>query len=306
MKIVKGIVVAGLLFIIVGIVFYVKDDVYVYVDQYLSPYKYVTLDEVNEYYRDVDFEFVQNTNQFIPLSEQDIINIYYTVINSGKNDFTFYCTNDFPDCLQAIQEIANDQNLLSDINNYVHPYNGFSHIETEYDTLGKVTIHVIHNYTPEQIEAINQKVDELSLQLLNENDSTYNNIKRVHDYIIEHARYDTARADYDDTTYHSDNAYGPLFEGYAVCGGYTDLMQLYLEKLNIPNFRVSSDKHVWNAVYINNQWVNLDLTWDDPVYDDGSQSLEHRFFLIRTNQLLQEERTEHSFNLNHYPELKEA
>ena len=68
-----------------------------------------------------------------------LLNIYYTVINSGKN-FTFYCPKKYDNCLNDVKKLANNQVLLSDINNYVHPYNSFSHIETEYDTLGRVTI----------------------------------------------------------------------------------------------------------------------------------------------------------------------
>lgn len=305
-KIVNIILGFGILLIAAGLIFYVKDDVYVYVDQYLSPYKYVDLDNKNEYYREQDFEFVQNTEHFVPLSSQDIMNIYYTVINSGQSSFTFYCTDDFPGCLEAVRDVANDRNMLSDINNYVHPYNGFSHIETEYDSLGKITINIVRNYTPEQIDAINQKVEELSLQLINYNDSDYNNIMRVHDYIIDHASYDTPRAKDGDTTYDSDTAYGALFQGKAVCGGYSDAMQLFLEKLQLKNFKVSSEKHVWNAVYINGQWLNLDLTWDDPVYDDGHQVVNHEFFLINTRQLQKIEQAEHTFNVDHYPELKEA
>ena len=302
-ELIKGIFTIGIIIIIIGIVFYMKDDAYVFVDKYLSPNKYISLGEVNEYYRDEDFIFVQNTDHFTPLSKQDIINIYYTAINAGKNSFTFYCTNDFPDCISIVEEIANNQSTLSDINNYVHPFNGFSHIETEYDTYGKVTINVVHNYKQEEIDQINEKVNELSTQLINENDTPYNNIKRIHDYIINNAAYDTARAENGDKTYESDNAYGPLFQGKAVCGGYTDLMQLFLERLDIKNFRVSSEKHIWNAVYINDQWLNLDLTWDDPVFEDGTQQLDHRFFLIDTNTLLKEEPTEHAFNTNNYPEL---
>lgn len=305
-KIAKGLLSFGVLFILAGIFFRYKDDVFVYVDQYLSPYKYVTLGEKNEYYRDKDFQFVQNTDSFIPMSEQDIINIYYTVINAGKDNFTFYCTEDYPDCLDAIQKLANDQTKLSDINNYVHPFNSFSHIETEYDTLGKVTINIVRNYKSDQISAINQKVEELSTQLLDYSDSSYNNIKRVHDYIINHTKYDSSRSENGDSTYHSDIAYGPLFEGKAVCGGYTDLMQLFLEKLKIENYRVSSEKHVWNALKYNGKWVNLDLTWDDPLVSDGRDYLEYDYFLITTKHLQDIEKTQHYFDINHYPELKEA
>lgn len=303
-KIAKGIVISGIILIVVGIIFSVKDTVYTYVDQYLAPYKYVKLGEVNEYYRDIDFQFVQNAKTFIPQNKQDLINIYYTVINAGKNEFTFYCTDDYPNCLADVQEIANDQSILSDINNYVHPYNGFSHIETEYDSLGTITINIVHNYSPQEIEKINNRVDILAKELINPNDSDYNNIKRVHDYIINNTRYDTNRSNNGDTTYDSDIAYGPLFQGMGICGGYTDLMQLFLERMSISSFRVSSEKHVWNAVNINNRWLNLDLTWDDPVNSDGSHTLEHNFFLINTNQLLEIEKTEHQFDLNHYPELR--
>ncbi len=305
-KMAKGIVFFGFFLVIVGIILCTKDSIYVLVDSYLAPQKYISLDDKNNYYRNVDFDFVQNTSYFVPAQQQDLLNIYYTVINSGTNSFTFFCTKEYPNCLKDVQIIANDQELLSDINNYTHPYNGFAHIETEYDNVGRVTINIVHNYTPEEITEINNKVEDLYSQLVNNNDSTYNNIRRVHDYIINHARYDTAKADHDDNTYKSNNAYGPLFQGMAVCGGYTDLMQLFLEKMNVPNYRISSDQHVWNAVYINGKWLHLDLTWDDPVYEDGHQVLDHSFFLIDTNQLLRLEQTQHTFNENHYLEYKRA
>ena len=53
-----------------------------------------------------------------------------------------------------VQNLANNQDLLSDINNYVHAYNGFSHIATEYDTLGKVTITIEKLYSEDEIDVI--------------------------------------------------------------------------------------------------------------------------------------------------------
>ena len=80
-KLAKYLISLGIILILGGIFFRYKDAVYVYVDQYLSPYKYVQLEEVNEYHRDYDFNFVQNTDQFVPTNRQDIINIYYTMLN---------------------------------------------------------------------------------------------------------------------------------------------------------------------------------------------------------------------------------
>ena len=304
----KKILFIGLLLILIGIGLYYKEDIVKISYNFIrGANKKITLENKNEYYRDYDFEFVQNTDNFIPTNKQELYNVFYTVINSGNDEFTFYCSYDYKECINDVQELAKDQTILSDINNYVHPFNSFKHIYTKYDAMGKVTLTLEKMYTEEEISLISQKVDYLSSSLIKENDSDYNNILRVHDYIINNAKYDLKRSDYNDTTYKSNIAYGPLFEGYAICGGYTDLMELYLEKMNIKSYKVSSFKHVWNAVYYNNSWLNLDLTWDDPVVNDGKYNyLEHNFFLITTSKLHEIEKTEHEFDYNSYPELKEA
>lgn len=299
-----------ILFLVVGFLgstlFYYKDNVVQIVKSYLTPYQEITLGETNAYYRNYDFDFVQNINYFVPDNNQDILNIYYTVLNAGKDEFTFYCPSEYEHCLEDVKKIANDQNTLSDINNYVHPYNSFSHIETEYDSLGKVTIKIAHVYDEETINLINTKVDEIFQELVEDRFSTYKNIELIHDYIINNSKYDTVKSNDQESGYHSDIAYGPLFEGHGICGGYTDLMEIFLEKLGIKSFKVSSEQHVWNAVYYNSEWLNLDLTWDDPVASDGNDYLEHNYFLINTNRLLELETTEHTFNEEHYYELKRA
>lgn len=304
----KKVFVLGLLLILIGLILNYKDTLLQYASKYYGGFKKeVVMDNVNEYYRDYDFEFVQNTKNFYPNNKQELLNVYYTIINSGNTEFTFYCPGEYADCLNDVQAISNDQTLLSDINNYVHPFNSFKHVSTEYDSIGRVTLTIQKAYTQEEINLVKTKVDELSTQLINPNDSTYNNILRVHDYIINNSKYDSDRSDNNIINYKSDIAYGPLFEGYAICGGYTDLMQLFLEKMKIKSFRVSSNQHIWNAVEINNNWLNLDLTWDDPIVNDGSVDyLEHNFFLIDTNTLHQIETTEHEFDYDRYSELKEA
>lgn len=299
----KTLATLGLLLIFIGLFLMKKDDINTLINKYFKWNNIVTLGDKNEYYRDYDFDFVQNTNNFRPNNYQDLLNIYYTVLNAGKSNFTFYCPNSYDNCLSDVKKLANDQDTLSDINNYVHPYNGFNHIESEYDSLGRVTINIIRSYDDNDIKMITSKIDELLPQLVSNTNSLENNIKNVHDYIINNSKYDSNRSDKGVTSYKSDTAYGPLFEGYALCGGYTDLMELFLERMNIKSFKVSSENHIWNAVYINNNWKHLDLTWDDPVATDGKDYLEYNYFLIDTDQLLTLEQTEHNFNLKHYKEL---
>ena len=153
-------VTTGLLFILIGLVLIRKDDINTIINKYLSPNRETVLTDVNKYYREYDFKFVQNTNDFSTNNYQDLLNIYYTVINSGKDLFTFYCDSEYTNCIDDVSSIANDKGLLTDINNYVHPYNAYSNKETEYDSLGKITIKLTRNYTNDEIDKINKKVDE--------------------------------------------------------------------------------------------------------------------------------------------------
>lgn len=303
----KSLVILGITFIIIGVLFSYQEDLQKIYYQVLRRFTQGELVlKKNQYYRDYDFDFVQNTDKLEPTNRQELLNTFYTIINSGEEEFTFYCPDSYSSCLDEVEQIANDQDLLSHINNFVHPYNGFNHIETQYDSLGKVTVYIKKTYSKKQIQELESKIDELSQELILPGDSDINNIRRVHDYIINHSIYDSNRSDYNITTYNSDIAYGPLFQGYGICGGYTDAMELFLEEMGIKSYKISSDQHVWNAVYLDGKWVHLDLTWDDPVVSSGENLLEHNFFLIDTTTLLALEQTEHVFDQNIYSELKEV
>lgn len=269
--------------------------------KYFSPID-TTLNK-NEYYREYDFDYVQNTVDFEPKDIDDIRNIFYTIINSGQETFSFYCPDEYVTCTDDVKRLANDQEELSHINNFVHPYNGFKHIETQYNSLGKVTVTVFKNYDKEMIRTIDAKVDEVIANNLTATSTDVDKIKMAHDYIINNARYDTDRSQRNVISYKSDIAYGPLIQGFAICGGYSDAMQLFLEKFGLKNYRVASDGHIWNAVNVNGKWYHLDLTWDDPITNDGTQIVDDKYFLISTYKLHSLDTTEHIFNQNIYSEV---
>ena len=128
--------------------------------------------------------------------------------------------------------------------------------------------------------------------------------KNIKTLTINNSKYDSGRSDFNMTTYKSDLAYGPLLQGYGICGGYSDAMALFLEKLGITNFKVSSDTHVWNAVLLDGKWYHLDLTWDDPVTSNKKDILQHEYFVLTTDELLSKEVKEHKFDRNIYLEFK--
>ena len=260
--------------------------------------------EPNKYYRPVDYSYVQITDDFIAKDEQHLLNIYYTIVNAGADTFTFACDNEYKECLNDVGDLSNNQSVLSNINSFVHPFNGFSSVETTYDSLGRVEIKVNKAYSAGEIKLVEEKVQSIidtKLKGITDQEAI---IKKLHDYIIETTKYDTDRSDYNIVKYKSDLAYGPLLEGYGLCGGYTDTMALFLDYYNIPNFKVISETHVWNAVYINDEWRHLDLTWDDPVTTSGKDLIEYKFFLIDTISLFNIEKEEHNFDINVFKELE--
>lgn len=268
--------------------------------------KQVTLTESNEYKRDYNFNYVKRTDDFTPSNYQDLLDIYYTVLNSGVDEFSFYCTDEYSSCINDVDSLANNQKVLSTINNFVHPFNSFRHLETSYDDYGKVTLKVEHIYSNNDIKLIEAKVKDIENEIWSESMSNEDKIKAAHNYIINNNKYDKDRSDNNIVKYKSDTAYGSLLEGYSLCGGYTDAMELFLEDMGVKSYKISSENHVWNAVYLNNTWYHLDLTWDDPITTDGSDILEYNFFLITTSELNELEKEQHNYDKNVYSELAES
>ncbi len=152
-----------LILILLALIIINKDTIYAKYTEYIIDIesKKIKVPENNEYARKYSFSYVQLTDDFIPDNKQDLLNILFTGLNSGQTSFEFYCSKDYTTCIEDVNSIAKDQVLISDINNFVHPFNSFNHIETKYDTLGHVTITTTRNYTEKQIEEINNKVNEI-------------------------------------------------------------------------------------------------------------------------------------------------
>ena len=272
----------------------------IYNDYFVPIEDKITKLEKNSYYRNYDFSYVQNIDHFIPQNKDEIINIYYTIVNSGMNEFTFYCPKEYANCVNDVRDIANDQDMISNLNNFVHPYNSFKTLQTEVDSVGKITIHINKVYDDEMIIILNYKIDEVLKNNINQDDSLRDKIRKIHNYIINHTVYDKDRSDNKIINYKSDNAYGVLAEGYGLCGGYTDAMMLFLEKLGVKSIKISTENHIWNYVNIDDKWLHLDLTWDDPVSSDGKNILDDSYFLITDQELKQLEKEEHNYNLEIY------
>ena len=269
--------------------FYMKDDIIKYFTQPAkqSENKEIKIPKSNEYkLAQGEYEFVSLTDNFVPENKQDILNIVYTTLNAGWDSFTFYCPKSYTNCIDDVTTITNNNETLSNINNYVHPYNSFKTIETTYSTSGEVTLSIHKLYNEQSIKLVNEKVDEIYKTLINDGMSEKDKIKTIHDYIINNTSYDTEKIN-GVTREFSNTARGVLIDGYGICSGYTDTMAIFLNKMGIQNIKISSKNHIWNLVYIDGNWKNLDLTFDDPtpIPDNGEDILLDDYFLIDTKTM---------------------
>lgn len=261
--------------------------------------------ETNEYKQKNFSSYVSETNNFSPKSKQDLLNIYYTILNNGWDNFSFYCDKSYNNCINELQSLTNDNISFSYINQLVHPFNSFKTIETNYDNTGRIDIKINKKYSKEEVTKIQNKMNEITLKL---NINSYNNIKDkikiFHDYIANTNEYDKEKESTGNSIYHSDTAIGTLFEGKSVCSGYTDTLAIFLNMLSLDNTRVSTNNHIWNVVNINNNWYHIDLTWDDPVTSSKKNIITYDYFLITTDELKNKNDNEHNFNIDVYNFIK--
>ena len=93
-------------------------------------------------------------------------------------------------------------------------------------------------------------------------------IKAIHDYLVTTVSYDESVLSLDLSVYQQHPAfssYGALFNQSAVCSGYARAFMLLAHQLNIPTMMISSQEilHAWNLVYVDGDWLYLDVTWND-------------------------------------------
>ena len=270
----------------------------------------VLVKEANQYEKNNQWEFVKDTDNFKPESKQDILNIFYTALNRGWDELTFYCPDSYKDCLDDVNEITSNQNTLSYVNNFVSTYNSYNKIRVNMNNFGRVNIEIQHIYQSSDIAELQAKVDEIYNEIMQDDMTDSDKVKAAHDYIINRTVYDEERSNeiksgvVSDSIHTSNTAYGPLFIGKAICGGYTDAMALFLDKIGLPNFKIASENHIWNVVYIDGQWKHLDLTWDDPVVDTGENILTYNYFLISTDDLEKRNEAQHQFDKSIFQEAK--
>ena len=132
--------------------------------------------------------------------------------------------------------------------------NTIKHVGNKY----KITMRVKYTSTASKEKTVTKKVKAIVKKLDVSKASDYKKVKAVYDYMCKNVVYDNSLKRY--------SAYHALVGKKAVCQGYAVSVHRLLRNLGVETRIVTgkaeSINHAWNIVKINDQWYNLDSTWD--------------------------------------------
>lgn len=172
---------------------------------------------------------------------------------------------------------------LDKINNILVHMNPFDIklIQTSNEYKDQQGNELYHSYEIEMINLDNsyedskQLVKDILANIMKDDMSQVEQMRTVHDYLIDNITYNDHAVMQKQLYPTAFSVSGALLENSAVCAGYARAFMLFMEELNIPCMYMSSAQidHSWNYVFDGNQWINIDVTWDD--HDDGNHYYDY-------------------------------
>ena len=151
-------------------------------------------------------------------------------------------------------------------------------------------------------ELFKTKID-LAIETINQGITAEDKLLLAHDYIVDNVSYDKliisdGYIDYDEEqAAYSQSAYSALCLNLTVCAGYSEAMQLLCNGVGIDTICVTSNDHQWNKVRMNDSWYNIDVTWGDQEYTDGSVATYYQYYARNDEFYETDEEDEHDSHI---------
>ena len=109
-------------------------------------------------------------------------------------------------------------------------------------------------------------------------------VTAIHNWIVNTTKYDYMNYLANTIPDISYTKEGVFLNHVAVCAGYADAFNYMASiagiKCECVDGYAGGGGHAWNRVFVDNTWLYVDCTWDDPVCSDGSDMLTYNYFLI--------------------------
>ncbi|NFV47316.1 transglutaminase [Clostridium botulinum] len=189
---------------------------------------------------------------------------------------------------------------------------------------GKMPMTIQLNYRRDIDEVRNQKqateaeVKRIIKEVIKDNMTPVQKELALHDYVVKHADYNMEGLNKRPADLEDHSAYGVLVLGKGVCESYSKAMHLLLNEAGIEckyatGYKKNRDGrqgggHAWNIVKLDNEWYNLDATWDDPVSDRVGRSdkdvvvspVIHTYFNV-TDDIFNKDHIRGEYEQKNYP-----
>lgn len=125
-----------------------------------------------------------------------------------------------------------------------------------------VEIDLQFNRTAKNLERENAAFESAAAEILSQAETfgtDYDKERYVHDTLLK-------QVDYVKSAEMNQSAYSALVNGRSVCAGYARAFQYLMQQLGIPCYYCTGyagEDHAWNIVKLEEDYYNVDTTWDD-------------------------------------------
>ncbi|KGM99979.1 transglutaminase [Clostridium botulinum C/D str. DC5] len=185
-----------------------------------------------------------------------------------------------------------------------------------------ITVHLSYRRDVDEVknqrQATEAAVKRIVKEVVKDDMTSVEKELALHDYVVKHADYNMEGLKKNPADLEDHSAYGVLVLGKGVCESYAKAMHLLLNEAGIEckyatGYKKNKDGsqgggHAWNIVKLDNEWYNLDATWDDPVSDRVGRSdkdvvvspVIHTYFNV-TDDIFDKDHIRGEYEQKNYP-----
>lgn len=261
-----------------------------------------------------NFDYVSYANKYSDLLDAfgyDKNSLYNHYINNGIGEGRVACAVR-PNSI-SVFKLGNDESYYFDAARYAEDYpdvkaafgNNKSALWEHYKTFGIMERRKAYGTT----DTVNAKlaVYSVAYSITNDSMTEREKIKAVHDWIVNHTVYDYQNYLNGTIPSESYGVEGVMLKGTGVCAGYAKTFDYFMYVLGIEDEYVSgtaygsdgsSGGHAWNRVLIDDNWLYVDCTWDDPICFGGCNMIRYNYFLISYEKMSKDHVQEDTYTLD--------
>lgn len=172
-------------------------------------------------------------------------------------------------------------------------------------TENSINLAVQYLYTYEQLQQTVDKADSIIKEIIAPEMTDYQKALAVHNYVVKNTQY-IGGGIYGNEAY---TAYGALVQGEAVCQGYTEAVNILLNRSGVYSMLVVGEAytfmdwrgHAWNIAKIGGSFYHIDATFDDLGVDESliksGKTWRYDYLNVTDNDIL----ADHYWDMNRYP-----